>query len=72
MHLYDKDVERANDLRFDEGWKLADPLPDGLFAPHAFNLPSTAYSILDGTNLKSRSHQWYHARLCEAWKKVKK
>jgi thymidylate synthase len=71
MHLYEKDLERARSLTFDEQWKLADPLPEGLFSPTTPALPGTAFSVLDGMNLKSRSHQWYHARLGEAWQKMK-
>jgi hypothetical protein len=70
MHLYEKDLERARSLTFDDEWKLADPLPEGIFATTALALPSTAFSILNGVNLKSRSHQWYHTRLGAAWKQV--
>jgi hypothetical protein len=72
MHLYEKDLDRARSLTYDEGWTLAAPLPDGLFSWTAPALQATALSILDGTNIKARSHEWYHAHLGEAWQKVKK
>ena len=70
MHLYDKDLGAARGLSVDAAWQPNGPFPDGLYAARAAALPSAMLSCLVGKNLDSESHEWYHARLGEAYARL--
>lgn len=70
MHVYDRDLGAAKQLRVDPAWQPSGELPEGLYAPRAAALPSAMISCLVGKDLTFPSHEWYHARLGEAYARI--
>lgn len=70
MHVYDRDLGAAKQLAVKPDADVQDWLPDGLYANRAHALPTAMIECLVGKNLDWPAHEWYHARLGEAYARI--